>query len=88
MGIQARATLDMPPRARPARRAAAVALRATRPVKGDRTEQYFYCGWRLVEQHNGSDQVLGQFIYGTYVTLLCHARCARRVAGGPGQVTA
>ena len=32
---------------------------------GDRTEHYFYSGWRLVEQRNGSDQVLGQFVYGT-----------------------
>ena len=73
-GIKARATLDMPPRARPACRAAAVALRATRPVKGARTEHYFYSGWRLVvtTDHASGDpyvyansHVLGQFVYGT-----------------------
>jgi hypothetical protein len=32
---------------------------------GNRHERYYYSGWRLVEVRNASDQVLGQFVYGT-----------------------
>jgi RHS repeat-associated protein len=32
---------------------------------GNLHERYYYSGWRLVEVRNASDQVLGQFVYGT-----------------------
>ena len=31
---------------------------------GDRHEHYYYAGWRLVEVRDGSDQTLGQYVWG------------------------
>ncbi|MFO0836957.1 MAG: RHS repeat-associated core domain-containing protein [Phycisphaerae bacterium] len=32
---------------------------------GDRAEHYFYSGWRLIEERDGSDRTLAQTVYGT-----------------------
>ena len=32
---------------------------------GNRHEHYYYTGWRLLETRDGSDDTLGQFVYGT-----------------------
>ncbi|MFO0836972.1 MAG: RHS repeat-associated core domain-containing protein [Phycisphaerae bacterium] len=51
---------------------------------GDRAEHYFYSGWRLIEERDGSDRTLAQTVYGTqYIDEpICRDRNTDPVAGG------
>ncbi|MFO0836948.1 MAG: hypothetical protein U1D55_00355 [Phycisphaerae bacterium] len=51
---------------------------------GDRVEHYFYSGWRLIEERDGSDRTLAQTVFGTqYIDEpICRDRNTDPVAGG------